>query len=277
MKVVTNPSSTKADLVSATSTFYDPCGLATEVSVAARRLCRSLNIMAWDANLPQDARAALRLWTTIVVSSDLSQPRALNLRSIYAFSDASGEVKACDIRDGDGHRITSRAKLFTTDEMVRWGTPRREMEAFALACEHLDKTLTCLRRMNIYPESKKLYTDSQALLYRLRREDTKDMTPHERRLAVRCKGLLKIWEVSVHHVKSAVNPADTPSRAYVNGKTANMIAMKATEVMRGIESPISTEVGVYFDPNSEEDQNEDLSALEPYAQHLNFITLSGLD
>ncbi|KAF4686470.1 hypothetical protein FOZ62_008005, partial [Perkinsus olseni] len=211
--------------------FYDPLGLGIEYSMWLRhlgRLCYQHSDQ-WDSTITEGYDYALiKMVKTIgnVAPQMTRVPRALDISTIHAFSDASQVASGIVVYDAQGYRVVGTGHLYSPTES-RWTTPKKETIVLTDSIALVTKYLSMVRRLHYKFTTTRVvfYVDSECVIYRLRRvynlRRLKTITHLEiRRLESAVRDMEALVDmgiyVEVKHVEGSKNPADCCTRPSID-------------------------------------------------------------
>ncbi|KAF4678090.1 hypothetical protein FOL47_005369 [Perkinsus chesapeaki] len=313
---VPDDNSTKLQACAALASLYDPLGLYVELDLQGRLIWRDIcaNHKSWDDVIKEDLYRRVKDWTTLctATTTTVGYHRFIDLENLplVISADASAEAWGVDVRcfsTTTTTRVTARGGIFPLTQS-KWSIPRKELVA-------LHHALTWLKSMSAYlpirtclrphqapldrlspqlPERRGVVlSDSEITVYRLRRPGRDAKLPIvERRRLKEIREMCRQLDVTVKHVPTELNYADSISRAKVssdNGIDGTLVvkAMTVSNVAydytqdvddcstptAGSEDEVGTPSMIYETPDSVAGFTKDFSSVttSPVANATNDI------
>ena len=215
---------TRREILSVTSSLYDPLGLAAPVILPAKRLLQKLckDELGWDDKVQEDDLLQWQDWTRGIIGlTEVAIPRCVKPRDfgelssvqLHHFSDASeegyGAVSYLRLTDALGNIACSillgKARVAPLKTVT---VPRLELMAATDAVK-LHKQIKEELTLPIHEVT--FWTDSSIVLQYINNSHTRFQTFVSNRLAT-------IHDISIpsqwRHVSSDLNPADYASRGF---------------------------------------------------------------
>ncbi|KAF4694593.1 hypothetical protein FOZ62_028990, partial [Perkinsus olseni] len=265
---------TKREACSALASLYDPLGIFIEYDLKGRLIWRRIceNYKSWsdpvDTNVANDLGDWVKECQAVTTQG---VPRHVNVREqpLLVCTDASTDLWGVDIRCTDNTtistRLLSRGGVFPKSQTA-WTIPRKESRSLQRPSTTQDDVAlpSCANLLQALPSS----TGSTSSSPPAKAGATTLLPAVERRRLVEVRKLCKELDVIILHVPSALNYADSISRARTSGEVIDPSAV--------LNSMTTTKV-VYDYRCQPEEFEEDVTTPDTSSATVAVINTDGID